>query len=377
MRPIDQEPFYSKVMTATYIDENSLLGIVPRVVNSDALKNKQVSRLRDKVVHSIRNRHPINTSIYPPYGDHLINNWIVTFALVKLCQEEDLDPRGIRLKSYYYWEHPKKGLDLTREVTQSPAVSAYLYPYHYQATGLYLYGNALGIKITPSDIDRNPLPVRTDHTPMDNFDWSNLEPLEVEPDPSIIVISQSGSKEEKRLNDAQVIDVAKKVVTVKPDANIVVVSDKQIRAREKDPKGERFKAEGLEVVASRDINEIMRRFAIAGQIITTDTFWAWLAAGTKVLNPQRDVKIHPEDMLVLYTVASPFRYAIFGASLVESDALQLFDPSDNNAGVVGSIAVKTYHSFFNSSLGFDRTTSGIHSQDISKLKEAIEGFVTR
>lgn len=182
----------------------------------------------------------------------------------------------------------------------------------------------------------------------------------------IIAVFQSGSIPEKRLSDQQVEQVVETIRRQTPDAVILVVTDRELLNINKFPREERTRPPSYrslveQVIRAESLDAVGAVAVAADKIITTDTLWAWWAAGSKVQDGRHpDGKLHAGEMVELMTVAGKF-WQVPGAEAVRSEAIESSRTRKTSSEMIVS---SDYQKFYDGQ-------AGINQKDVSRLQDAI------
>lgn len=296
------------------------------------------SNIGELAAESILRRDPIYIIKANQLGDDMIIQWASHYMLKKLSEEAGLKNGKINLRTYVPGESPKDSLVLLddRKYNRSSQETSENV-YHFM---LFTLARTLNLPLSREDFENIPQPIRTDHAPLDAFDKEKvikegmaLREKILRDYKSIVVIAQGGSIPEKRYSDKQVADLVKAAKDASRDSFVAVVSDRDLvkfkseklwkrvifsRDNGKQPK---FIEEADIMVSGRDINEFCKWFLAADTLVTTDTFFAWLGAGSKAMRSDRRGKLQKNDVLILYTLADPQVFGITGAEIMTSKAI--------------------------------------------------------
>lgn len=336
------------------------------------------SIVRAEIIDRLDTNRPIHFWGATNHGDNMIRAWAHYTVLRRLCESEGINPENINLRlipeeditdDIYDFTFRRMKLDklYTRD---SPTNNIWL-------KTLEDIAQTVDMALLPEDQLLVPEPLRLAHTALESFDRNlviqegyKIEQQAKRDGRKIVSIIHNGNMPEKRLSDDQIVVLAQAVKDVNPQIQVVIVSDKQFQPQEQKDESV-FTSVADAVLSTRDINSICAQLYASDHIITTDGFWAWLAAGSKALREDRKGVLNPTDMLVLYTIADPDYWGIPGAQIVESGPLRRIKNVAELgwSATTGMIAAWEYHALHSS-------TKGIHEDDVYLLKNKIRELIT-
>lgn len=207
------------------------------------------------------------------------------------------------------------------------------YPIIDQVTDSLLtyFSYVMDVQLPENAFRMAPQPLHVDAGPLATFDKEAIvtrgEALRQETaGKKRIVIVSAGDYPEKRFSEDQSKELEIFLHTDYPDAFIETLSDAGF-------------ADG-----SIDINEVSAHMYASDMLITTDTFWGWVGAGSRAMRNDRNGILQPRDIFVLYTMADAHVYGIPGAEHIISPAVEYY--RGNETALRGTLSRADYFKYF-------------------------------
>jgi len=383
-------------------------------------RSEVVSFTRSQAADCMRKGEPIYITRREYNGDDMICMWANYVALKQLAQEENIEEPFIELATFdpdQPQDSNKQPFLLSRAIEGIPVMASprVVNEKHFYRKQLLKASLALGVTIPQEEFDKPPQPFKTDRGPHANFDKEKIlqegeslrKQILDQGFEKIVVIAQSGSEAEKRLNDAQVARLATLVRQKNPNSYIIAVSDKLFlqdimpaptTSQADFPWGsDEFRNEAANInqpfgtdvnttVLSRDINEILTQFAAADTEIGTDSFWSWEAGGTKAMvheSQNQPATITNQEIITLHTTAHPDYWGVTGATHVTSGVLSSTTYAlDRNGQIPNTADYYDYHLLHAQQktprpiINVRRNTNdprrAVQPEDMAKLETAIQ-----
>lgn len=319
---------------------------------------ERVQKLRSRVVERIKNGEVVSLPSLGKHGDDLLHQSACMEALQVLCRQEGLDPATIRISLAAADDLNVR--DATQALLQlawmtKAADSSMRDKMTFYQQNLAQYAIALGVELPPEVYDSPPRLWPAESGPLRAYDEEQVEYLAHQfkteiGNRQIVVIGQSGSAVDKRLNDSQLVRLAEVARAQNPAAYIIVVSDKAfLRQRvkevpnkptnmlvgfpvsERPSSSEQYTPTQVEdfltelqhhlstgdgspidrLVETTDLNELLAYLRIAEVGVFTDSFWMHLASTQEM-----------PTLIALFTRFNPRLWAHPGTTVVESAALE-------------------------------------------------------
>ncbi|MFA9288899.1 MAG: hypothetical protein ACEQSA_03400 [Weeksellaceae bacterium] len=296
---------------------------------------------RRQLIEALNSNQPIYLQQAKMNGDDLIQMWYAHQLVSRFCLENNIQTTSTL-------ENVRNGSLPGYHITQR--VNAYKHANPIEAMP-YLnneyakIARTLGIQELPEELDYVPRPIRVPFGALQNYDANEVnttaQSLRVQTDgKKRIVIAQSGSEMLKRFSNPQVNDIVRIIKVKYPDAHITVVSDRLFVQQKVDvfrsytsfPGSDLDFYNGLSEsivpdadelhIAGDNINALCARFAAADLFIGTDSYWAWLGAGSMATQGDNKGKITPNQAVVLHTRFDPEYISVPGATTVISPYLK-------------------------------------------------------
>ncbi len=309
----------------------------------------EVAKNRARLEKQLRSGKPIYILQKNANGDDMINVWVHMQVLQRACREFGLPETQIDLHTRDTLEESDKSdFYISPLETSDRLISPDKHPFQQR---LYLMAAcAFGIRIDPHDLDYAPQPIQMELGAFKNYDKPQViadgerirRTMEMQGQRNI-VITQFGGSMAKRFTDAQVEIIARFIRQHDATAHITVVTDKPFLTEEiergwvtsrdfpvdhieflQQNRNQSPSAYGDSVdnVVTGDINKMSAHLYASDLTVSSDGFGAWLSAGNRVLRPDRNGILMPQDQVILYTLADPDIYKIPGATVVTSALLQ-------------------------------------------------------
>lgn len=289
-------------------------------------------------------------------GDGMIIWWSTDLVMRKLCQEIGIDIPRINIQTYFEGKHQPNQVLLTSDSFTTKISNSR--PDSFYSEAVHTIARVVSLPPISKNEINLPQPLQTDYPPLDKFskeivaqNGEALREIIQKQGKPLIVVAQSGSQSEKRFSDSQVAKIADAVKSSSPDSFVAVVTDKPfLRAQkiqlierllpfarpsaplfpfytkefQRELRSVNFGKAPDAIILTKDINEICKWFYAADTLITTDSFWSWLGAGTKAMRPDSNGQIQSKDAVVLHTVAYPQVWGVPGATHISSECLDYF-----------------------------------------------------
>ena len=353
---------------------------------SPPLDLEKVAQIRSQTIDALKNEQPFVYIKSTAIGDSFILDWSIKQILSKLCLEECIPLSNIRISNLSRNEGSQRSPGYKRIDDNLPPRQSF----HSYFSSLYRIGLTLGLDI---DLDESFLiPQPISNTSQISIAGDKIRQEVLQNYHELVVISQAGSILEKRFSEEAVGQIVEQVRFSFPDSYIVTLSDYKINeiARRSNDYPKTHGEDKL--VYCENIDDITSFFYSSDTVITTDTFWGHLAAGCKVLRPDRNGRLQNGDWLGMYTMAWPEVWGIPGGHVVESPAAKAHIEEINSKrdkyhsidwalmwstlddsqyyqyleGIRGALTVRKSHSLI-----MRRYSGGIDQSDIDLLLQSI------
>lgn len=200
-----------------------------------------------------------------------------------------------------------------------------------------LLADALGVSLEPDFLRHIPQPLKMPLTALSQYDQDRVIAKgteirsQLQDHSRIVCITQGGSRPEKKFGSKDVHEIGHAILDIDPHAQVIVLSDhfrQNYGDRNEPPTNfdnvQTQKTSFGSLVQSSDPNILSSYLYAADTIVATDSFYAWLGTGSRVMRPDRQGVLQPNDAVVLYTVADPTVWAIPGATIVESPSIKMY-----------------------------------------------------
>lgn len=313
-------------------------------------------------------------------GGMMIGTWEVQQVLQRYAEARDIHNPTIHLAATYQDNQFRILRDLHQLVPPKNRKQATRTFFGYHSG---LLADALGVTLEPDFLQHIPQPLKVTNTALWQF---NREKVKAKGEgirasmldySQIICIAQGGSRPQKKFGSQDVKTIGQAVHEIDPYAKVIVLSD-QFRRNYHDSTEPQtnFQYEQTQetsfgtLVRSSDPNILSSYMYAADTIVATDSFYAWLGTGSRVMRPDRQGVLRPNDAVVLYTVADPSVWAIPGATIIESQSIAEY----RSAGLpthAGQIDPDFYP------VTFEENGHRLHARDIQLVKEQLALSLTQ
>ncbi len=287
---------------------------------------------RSNILRRLENKRMLDKTFYLRHtgqaGGMMIGTWEVQQVLQRYAAMRAIQNPTIRLAATHQDTQFRILRDLHQlvPIKKRKQVTRTFFGYH---SGLL--ADALGLTLEPDFLQHIPQPLKMPQTALAQFDQNSVIAQGTKIRSSfqdhsrIVCITQGGSRPQKKFGSQDIREIGHAVLDMDPYAKVIVVSD-QLRHDYGTPPPFPTNFNDIHtqdtdfgsVVQSADPNILSSYLYAANTIVATDSFYAWLGTGSRVMRPDRQGILQPHDAVVLYTVADPAVWAIPGATIVKS-----------------------------------------------------------
>lgn len=341
---------------------------------------------REIALHSFRHnvdRRLNYSGIYDPTfylkytgqeGGMMIGTWEVQQVLQRYASARKIHDPTINLAATYQDKQFRILRDLHQLVPPKnrKQVTRTFFGYH---SGLL--ADALGVTLEPDFLQHIPQPLEMPLTALAHYNREEVITTGAEirsrlQDHSrIVCITQGGSRPQKKFGKRDIQEIGNAIHDIDPRAKVIILSDyfRSNHGNTNQPHTDFTDVQTQEtsfgtLVRSSDPNILSSYMYAADTIVASDSFYAWLGTGSRVMRPDRQGILQPNDAVILYTVADPTVWAIPGATIVESPSIAEY----RNTGL------PTHEGLINPDyypITFENNGHRLHTRDIQLVKDQL------
>ncbi len=292
-------------------------------------KEQQIEGLQKRTIAALEQKSPIAITREDALGDRIIMVGAARYVLGKLCDARGIPIHNIHLVERMYQVPGERTVVLGVETETIAGPLADHANAHMFQGEIERLASALGVALPPDYQKQVPLLARTDVPPFTKYDTelvdqeiARLTDFLTTNGKTLYILVQTGSIEQKRLNDLQMREVALAIKETYPNGYLVAMSDRNFQAGMQNQQVPVYADVVDEVFVANDMNKRIAYGAVCEEAYSTDSAGAWiLAAGMAYRHtPVGELPLH--KLHILYTLGTKEKHAIPGADIVESDALE-------------------------------------------------------